>query len=273
MKHQQMIPATPTQTPIHHLTIGPKSPIKPQLINSSKGHFGTLYNPFSQDNLHQTQTLYLLLPQTHQHINQHQTPPLTPIIIMTQPTPIDKQMMLPDLQPLLIQQPIQPERHNRPWGDTTIFSCPTQNFRVVLKNTGTLNPFTLNMLALTDELISKGMSMFAAQERNTHWNPNMTQLICSQVQRNTLHLSLTTSTSTEESSDWNKVGGTFFLALNKWMSWILEKDADNPLGQWSYIELVGKHGKCLVIVSAYQVCHQKFDMALDTVLAQQIQLL
>jgi len=32
---------------------------------------------------------------------------------------------------------------------------------------------------------------------------------------------------------------------------------------------MGKNGKCLIIASAYQVCHQKFDMASDTASAQQ----
>jgi len=154
-----------------------------------------------------------------------------------------------------------------------MFSHPTKNFRVISKNTGTLNPFLLDMTAITEELITKGVSVFVAQETNIDWTPEMQQMIQSQVRRNTPHFSMTTSCSVEKSSNWYKPGSTLLLALNHWTSHITARGTDAPLGRWTYIELVGKSGKHLIIVLVYQTCNQKFDAATDTVTAQQIQIL
>jgi len=39
------------------------------------------------------------------------------------------------------------------------------------------------------------------------------------------------------------------------------------------LELVGQHGKCLIVVSAYQVCPQQFDATANMVTVQQTRLL
>jgi len=109
-----------------------------------------------------------------------------------------------------------------------------------------------------------------AQETNIHWTPTTIPLILSQAQHTTPHLALATSSSNEETANWYKPGSTFVLAMNQWTSWIIARGADTPLGQWSYLELVGKLSKHQVIILAYQVCHQKFDMASDMALLQQI---
>jgi len=45
------------------------------------------------------------------------------------------------------------------------------------------------------------------------------------------------------------------------------------MGQWSYIELHGKHNKCLIIASAYCICSQKAKIGSNTVSTQQTQIL
>jgi len=62
------------------------------------------------------------------------------------------------------------------------------------------------------------------------------------------------------------------MAIGEWTSHIIHKGSDVTLGHWSYLELVGKHSKCLIVVSGYHVCNQKFDTASSTVSAQQIRL-
>ncbi len=129
------------------------------------------------------------------------------------------------------------------------------------------------MIAITEELMSKGVSVFAAQETNIHWTPATTPMILSQAKRTTPHVAMSTSTSTEETDNWYKPGGTLVLALNQCTSRIIARGADTPLGRWSYLEFVGKANKRLIIVSAYQVCNQKFDTISDTASAQQIHIL
>jgi len=180
--------------------------------------------------------------------SQQQTPTTTPIQPNTA-TPADHAPDPPPIdmaeQPPLLQQPLQSEKNNRPWGDTILFQRPEKNFRVISKNKGTLNPNMLDMVAITNELLSKGASIFAAQEPNIHWTPLTTQQILSQARRNTPQIAIATSTSTEEAPDWYKPGGMFILAMNQWTSRIVSRGSDCPLGRWSYLKLMGKMANVL----------------------------
>jgi len=60
------------------------------------------------------------------------------------------------------------------------------------------------------------------------------------------------------------------MAFAPWTSRIIHKGTDSPLGRWSYFEFVGKNHKCIIVVSGYQVCDQKFDATSNTVSSQQI---
>jgi len=201
------------------------------------------------------------------------TPPTTPAYITVPDSQTDPQIPLQVTPPNTIQQLLQSEKSNRPWGDSALFEKLTHSFRVVSKNTGTLNPYKLDMLAITDELMSKGVSVFAAQETNINWNKATTPLILAHARRTTPHVAIITSTSSEPTENWYKPGGTMVLALNHSTSRLIERGTDNPLGRWSYLEFVGKSNKRVIIFSAYQVCHQKFDAAADTASAQQIRIL
>jgi len=57
------------------------------------------------------------------------------------------------------------------------------------------------------------------------------------------------------------------------MSQVTKYGNDPHLGQWSYMELIGKNEKRLIVISGYCVCNQQFDAALQTTTAQQICLL
>jgi len=59
------------------------------------------------------------------------------------------------------------------------------------------------------------------------------------------------------------------LAWGKWASRVIGWGQDKLLGRWSYLEFVGQHGMCLIIVSAYRVCRQPFDATTTTSTAQQ----
>jgi len=77
--------------------------------------------------------------ETLSQISQQQTPPATPVPINAPNSQTEAQQALQASPPVPIQQTLSPEKHNKPWGDITMFSNPTKNFRVLSKNTGTLN--------------------------------------------------------------------------------------------------------------------------------------
>jgi len=162
--------------------------------------------------------------------NTQETPPATPIPIAIPDSQTDPQLSIPEPATTTIQQPLQSEKSNRPWGDNALFDRSMHHFRVVSKNTGTLNPHKLDMIAITEELMSKGVSVFAAQETNIHWTPATTPMILSQAKHTTPHVAMSTSTSTKETDNWYKPGGTLVLALNQCTSQIIARGADTPLG-------------------------------------------
>jgi len=57
------------------------------------------------------------------------------------------------------------------------------------------------------------------------------------------------------------------------MSRVTKYGNDTYLGRWSYMEFIGKNEKWLIVVSGYCVCNQQFDVASQTMTAQQIRLL
>jgi len=70
-----------------------------------------------------------------------------------------------------LQMPLVNEKHNHSWGDIHAIKCTnTKVFRIVSKNTGTLNPYSLDPLAITQELSTMDVHVFAAQETNVHWD-------------------------------------------------------------------------------------------------------
>jgi len=134
---------------------------------------------------------------------------------------------------------------------------PTNLFRILSKNTGTINLRNLDMQAITNELNNLSASVFAAQETNVHWNEETTHHLVNQCRKASPQLKVATSTSKEKSQDWFKPGGTMILTLNQWTSRVIKFGKDTDLGRWSYLEFVGKHDKRLIVVSGYRVCHQK----------------
>jgi len=132
-----------------------------------------------------------------------------------------------------------------------------------------INPENMAMTAITKVLVTMGASVFAAQKTNINWNPTMTNIIYMQGKWLISHLFLQTSTSTETSENWHKLGGTLLLALGKWTSCITARVNDPKLGWWSFMALVRKYDKHLIVILAYQVCDQPFDEASNTISAQQ----
>jgi len=192
------------------------------------------------------------------------TPPSTPIPVIPQTFQSTTQQCSTTQQ-----RPLRPERSDEPWGDCWALWQPTNLFRVISKNTGTLNMQNLDMKAITSELMLCSISVFAAQETNVQWNEDTTHLLQTQCRSAAPQTQIATSTSAEKTKEWYKPGGTLALAMNHWTSREVKKGTDMYLGRWSFIEFVGKQDKRLIVMSGYRVCNQPFDAASQTVTAQQ----
>jgi len=211
---------------------------------------------------------------TQQEIESIATPILTPQPPHSQPM-TQSQLETPVLPNYdsTHQIPIMTERSNDAWGEIWHARTPSQHFHVMSKNTVTINLHNLDMLAVTQELINLGISVFAAQEVNIHWDPAIQYQMYTQCHWSNTQLQIATSCSQESAPDWYKPGGTFVMALGAWTSRIIQCGSDAMLGRWSYLEFVGKNNKWIIVLSSYHVCNQKFDVASNTISAQQIRLL
>jgi len=256
--HSSAAPRQPTHTP-QQLTLWDYFPTTPNLAT-------TLLTPTND------------MQPTHVSDSQHElrdanTPTTTPTVIHDTPNTQSTQQTQPIDSNSTHQTRIVPDTSNEPWGDMWAVPTTAMTFRIVSKNTGTVNPNNLDMQAITNELIHLGASVFAAQETNIHWDTLTNYQIYQQCKRTAQQIKLTTASSQEPSSDWYKPGGTLLLTLAPWTSRIVNHGSDPLLGRWTYQEFLGKNDRRVIIVSGYRVCNQKFDAASNTVSAQQIRLL
>ncbi len=170
-------------------------------------------------------------------------------------------------------QPQQPILANDGWGDLTQYSNPQQHFRIISKNVSTLNPQSLDMVAIATELQSMQASVFLAQETNTAWTPTALNGLQNQCRKVYPQHKLATSSSAEKNKGWFQPGGTCIIALGSWASRVIGWGQDELLGRWSFLEMVGQQGRRTIVVSAYRVCKQDFDATTNTATAQQTRLL
>jgi len=110
-------------------------------------------------------------PTVTQEINTNMTPPAT-LLEADRTTPSQPpQTQQPLINPPSHQQPLSCNSSNDWWGDLWAIPLLATTFRIVSKNTGTINPQNLDMQAITNELIHLNASVFVAQETNIHWDP------------------------------------------------------------------------------------------------------
>jgi len=167
----------------------------------------------------------------------------------------------------------QVPRQNHLWGNTWAMDQPHSWFRVLSKNTGTINLQNSDMEAITSEISNLGASVFAIQETINHWDIDATHQLYTQCRKTAPHIAIATSSSSDSNTPGYQPGGTITLALDPWTSRVVQRGSDTPLGRWSFLEFLGKDNKRLIVVSGYRVGNQKFDAASNTVMAQQMRLL
>jgi len=196
------------------------------------------------------------------------TQPLTP------PIPLPRATQPPqDPSTSIHQTPLLPDPSNLGWGDLHHYATPRNHFRVVSKNVNTLNPYSMDMVAIATELQTMQASLFCVQETNTAWTPQTLAAFKNQCRTTYPYHKLAVSSSQDKNDGWFQPGGTATIALDVWASRVIKWGCDEVLGRWSYLEMVGQHDKRFIIASAYRVGPQDFDATTNTSTAQQTRLL
>jgi len=104
---------------------------------------------------------------------------------------------------------------------------------------------------------------------DTPWNPKNLQNIVQQCHQVYTNKKIATLSSQEKCDGTYQPGGTMTLALGKWASRVIDQGRDKNLGRWSYLKLIGRYGKQIIVISVYRVCTQECDATSNTATAQQ----
>jgi len=82
------------------------------------------------------------------------------------------------------------------------------------------------------------------------------------------HHSIQTATSSTLAAKFYKPGGTMLLAQGDLVGRIKDRGS-NPLGRWSWMKLVGKNNRLILVISACQVCARPTNPSGTTTFHQQ----
>ncbi len=157
-----------------------------------------------------------------------------------------------------------------------MLSSSNKIFRIASKNVNTLSPDDnlIQWRGVADDMSSLRINSFTIQEPNTKWNDHLTQRI-DRIFRQTFRQSaFSTSNSTEPTDGTYQPGGTATTIIGPHASRLISSGQDESgMGRWSYIELLGKLNKRMIIASVYCVRAQTTHIGSNTVANQQEQIL
>jgi len=171
------------------------------------------------------------------------------------------------------QQQLYPTHINDQWGDD-LSSSPT-TFRIASKNVNTLSPGDnlIQWRGVANAMRDYQIHSLSIQETNTKWTKHLQQCVHRVFQTTFLRAAISTSNSTEPSGTYQP-GGTALTIVGPHASRLLSSGQDpSGMGRWSYIELLGKHNKRLILASVYCVRSQTAHIGSNTVSTQQTQIL
>jgi len=189
---------------------------------------------------------------------------------------------IPDPKPRSVQKPLKPTPDNPWWGDPFSSTVPPHTLRIVSKNVNSLNTQEdyLEWKATAAAAKDLQAGVLCLQEPNLRWNYGITSRIKS-IFRQMIkhHVHIATSNSSDPAQDPEdksnyQPGGTMISALGPWTSCVITSGTNSTgLGRWSFIEIEGKTGKKLIILSGYRACPQKPRLGSNTYSDQQYRLL
>jgi len=123
-------------------------------------------------------------------------------------------------------------------------------------------------------MASLRINAFTIQEPNTKWNDHLAQCIHRIFCQTFRQATLSTSNSTEPTEGNYQPRGTAVTVFGPHTSRMISSGQDDSgMGRWSYIELLGKLNKRIIIASVYCVRAQTTHIGSNTVANQQEQIL
>ena len=154
----------------------------------------------------------------------------------------------------------------KPENTTRLISLNINGFR-------SANEFQ-DVLEIAEQLKLSSADLINFQETNINWRSQCLSHCYEKFRRVYHHARLSTSSSTINYRTEYQPGGTCSIATDNYVGRVVETGSDNEMGRWSFIRMLGKHGRQIVLVSAYQVCNQRANQVGDrTAFAQQLSLL
>jgi len=171
------------------------------------------------------------------------------------------------------QQQINLTHTNDQWGDD--LSLSPAIFSIASKNINTLSPEDnlLQWQGIAHAMQTYKINSLSIQEPNTKWTNHLQQWVQCIFQQTFNWSALSTSNSTEPSGTYQP-GGTALNIVGPHASWLISSRQDtSSMGWWSYIELLGKHNKHLIITLVYCIHSQAAHIGSNTVSTQQTQIL
>ena len=166
---------------------------------------------------------------------------------------------------------------NNYWGD---FLGPKNkdHLRIYLQNPNRISACDdfVDFKYLCQSLSSHDVDIFGLSETGLDWKQHGPRTKCRQIMDDFWqHSRLITSTSNVASDSFTQYGGTCTGVTGKWSGRIREQGMDtHGLGRWSHVQIFGKNGREVLIVTAYQACKASIStIGSKTAYAQQRHLL
>jgi len=151
--------------------------------------------------------------------------------ILTPPNQLPNQdPVLQEYTSPMQQRPLHIDKTNEGWGDLHHYAIPCNHFRVISKNVSTLNPYSMDVTAITTEFHTMQASLFCAQETNTAWKLTTLQAFKNQCRAIYPYHKLAVSSSQETTEGWFQPGGTATIALDVWASQVIGWGSEQNLG-------------------------------------------
>ena len=130
-----------------------------------------------------------------------------------------------------------------------------------------------DILAMAQAFKTSSVDWASLGDTNIDWRSEAPSKVYEKFQRVYHHLKLSTSSSNIKFNTMYQPGGTATMITDKYIGCVTGKGSDTELGRWSYQEILGKHGRKIVLVTIYQVCKHQGKAGERTAHTQQVSLL
>jgi len=146
------------------------------------------------------------------------------------------------------QSTINLQHNNQHWGDE-LLTTP-HLLCIASKNINSLstNDNFIQWCSVVQAMSSHNISALSLQEPNTHWTNHLHKHVQHILQQTFCQSALTTLNSTKPSHKTFQPGGMATTIVGAYASHLLSSGQDpSGMGRWSFIELLGKLNKHLII--------------------------